>query len=84
VENPLARALLAGQFQPGSRITVDADLVGGTLVFSAGDATVVSESGDRRDARSGAGTPVGAGTGAGGGSGLWTPRTDDKPKERLN
>jgi ATP-dependent Clp protease ATP-binding subunit ClpB len=82
VENPLARALLAGQFAAGSHITVDADMVGGTLVFTAGDATVVADAGDRRDARSGPGTPVGAGTG--GASGLWTPRQDDKPKERMN
>ena len=31
VENPLARALLQGQFKPGDRIIADADPVGGTL-----------------------------------------------------
>ena len=35
LENPLARALLQGQFKPGSRIAVDADVVSGTLVFSS-------------------------------------------------
>jgi ATP-dependent Clp protease ATP-binding subunit ClpA len=52
VENPLARALLQGTFRPGDRIAVDADPVGGTLVFRAGDRTVVAESASRRDARS--------------------------------
>ena len=50
VENPLARALVAGEFRPGERVTADADLVSGTLVFSSEGATVVGESG-RRDAR---------------------------------
>jgi ATP-dependent Clp protease ATP-binding subunit ClpA len=64
VENPLARALVAGEFRPGDRITADADLVSGTIVFSTAGATVVGDSG-RRDARSRAGeaspTPVGTG-----------------------
>ena len=51
VENQLARALVAGEFKPGDRITADADLVSGTLVFSTEGATVVA-SGTRRDARS--------------------------------
>ncbi len=51
VENSLARALLQGQFKPGDRIAVDADPVSGTLVFSAGDSTVVAEAAERRDAR---------------------------------
>ncbi len=59
VENPLARALLQGQFTPGSTIVVDADPVGGTLVFSAGGEAVVTDAGDRRDARAGR-TPVAA------------------------
>ena len=65
VENPLARALVAGEFHPGDRITADADLVGGTIVFSTDRATVVGDGG-RRDARSRTGDdqqPVGAGTG---------------------
>ena len=37
VENPLARALLEGQFAPGAHIRLDADPVGGTLVFSGAD-----------------------------------------------
>ena len=46
VENPLARALLRGEFQPGALIRVDADPVGGTLLFTQGGATVVAEPGD--------------------------------------
>jgi len=34
-------------------IRVDADTVGGTLLFTQEGATVVAEAGDRRDARSG-------------------------------
>jgi ATP-dependent Clp protease ATP-binding subunit ClpB len=61
IENPLARALLEGRFPPGSSIRADADAVAGTLVFSgsAGE-TIVTETGDRRDARI-SGEPVGAG-----------------------
>jgi ATP-dependent Clp protease ATP-binding subunit ClpB len=51
VENPLARALLRGEFSPGDRIVVDADPVSGTLVFSSDRSTVVADAGQRRDAR---------------------------------
>jgi ATP-dependent Clp protease ATP-binding subunit ClpB len=62
VENPLARALLEGRFQPGATISVDADPVTGTLVFSSEDGTVVTEaSSRRRDARQRPAEPVGAG-----------------------
>jgi ATP-dependent Clp protease ATP-binding subunit ClpA len=81
VENPLARAIVAGEFRPGDRITADADLVSGTLVFSSEGATVVTDA-TRRDARS---TPaeeaaVGAGSGRGGRpeSPLDLPRTRRK------
>jgi ATP-dependent Clp protease ATP-binding subunit ClpA len=50
VENQLARALVSGEFRPGERITADADLASGTLVFSSEGATVVGEA-NRRDAR---------------------------------
>jgi hypothetical protein len=50
VENQLARALVGGEFRPGDRVTADADLTSGTLVFSTDGATVVGEAG-RRDAR---------------------------------
>ena len=53
VENPLARALLRGEFKPGDAITVDADPVSGTLVFTSSGATVVADACDRRDARAG-------------------------------
>jgi ATP-dependent Clp protease ATP-binding subunit ClpB len=52
VENPFARALLAGTFKPGDVVTADADPVSGALVFSADSRTVVAEASDRRDARS--------------------------------
>jgi ATP-dependent Clp protease ATP-binding subunit ClpB len=52
VENPLARALLRGEFSPGDTITADADTVSGTIVFSTDRSTVVAEAGRRRDARS--------------------------------
>ena len=51
VENPFARALLQGQFTPGSRVTADADLGSGTLVFSSEGSTIVADTGSRRDAR---------------------------------
>jgi ATP-dependent Clp protease ATP-binding subunit ClpB len=52
VENPLARALLEGRFKPGTTIKVDADAGSGTLLFSAGDETVVANAADeRRDVR---------------------------------
>jgi ATP-dependent Clp protease ATP-binding subunit ClpA len=62
VENPLARALVAGEFRPGDRITADADLVSGTVVFSSAGATVVGAEG-RRDPRRRDEEPVGAGAG---------------------
>ena len=55
VENPLARALLKGEFAAGDTIAVDADALTGTLVFSTGRSTVVAETVNRRDARSGTG-----------------------------
>jgi ATP-dependent Clp protease ATP-binding subunit ClpB len=63
VENPLARALLQGQFQPGDRIVADADATSGTLLFSAGDRSVVTEARERRDARAPAREPAAAGSG---------------------
>jgi len=51
VENPLARALLEGRFAPGARIVADADPLSGTIIFTAGEATVVASAGERRDAR---------------------------------
>jgi ATP-dependent Clp protease ATP-binding subunit ClpB len=81
VENPLARALVAGEFRPGDRVAADADLVSGTLLFTSKGATVVAD-GKRRDARR---TPaeeaVGAAAGAGGsrrGSPLDLPPTRRK------
>ena len=50
VENPLARALVGGEFRPGDRILADADLASGAIVFTSDGATVVGD-GQRRDAR---------------------------------
>ena len=51
VENPLARAIVAGEFRPGDRIVADADRVSSTLVFSTASATVVADGALKRDAR---------------------------------
>jgi hypothetical protein len=75
VENPLARALLQADFRPGDTIVADADPAGSTLVFTAGDRTVVAEVGDRRDARAGR-EPVAARSG----SVFDLPEADDPPK----
>jgi ATP-dependent Clp protease ATP-binding subunit ClpB len=88
VENQLARALLQGQFRAGSRITVDADVLGGTLVFSSDGTTVVTDAGSRRDARAGT-APVGAAAGSAGGptsgiSGIWPPDNGETPPDRMN
>jgi ATP-dependent Clp protease ATP-binding subunit ClpA len=51
VENPLARALLRGEFKPGMTVVADADSIGGVLVFTSGASTVVTDATQRRDAR---------------------------------
>ena len=80
VENPLARALLQGEFRPGDRVAADADPIGGTLVFSADMRTVVADTGDRRDARTGSKRErAAAGTG-GRGRAFDLPGVDDRPK----
>jgi len=84
VENPLARALLRGEFKPGSTVLADADQIGGILVFNQGEATVVADAGVRRDARKKA-APEPAGTGASAASRIWTPDKDkDKGPEPIN
>ncbi len=82
VENPFARALLAGSFKPGDQVTADADPVSGTLVFSTETSTVVTEAAGRRDARS-APEPETAAAGAGGrkrGSAFDLPPLDESKK----
>jgi ATP-dependent Clp protease ATP-binding subunit ClpB len=81
VENPLARALVAGRFKPGDRIAADADIGGGMLVFSTDSASVAVESGERRDARAAAGEPTGAGSGSAGAI-LDLPAADGPRKPR--
>jgi ATP-dependent Clp protease ATP-binding subunit ClpB len=79
VENPLARALVAGEFRPGDRVVADADAVQGTLVFSTESATIVAEASARRDARareSAPPEPIGAGTARRRRSPLDLPPTD--------
>jgi ATP-dependent Clp protease ATP-binding subunit ClpA len=78
VENPLARAIVAGEFRPGDRITADADPVSGTLLFSSEGATVVADQ-TRRDAR---GTLADEAVGAGAGRGGPTSPLDLPPTRR--
>ena len=80
VENPLARALLKGEFAAGDTIAVDADPVSGTLVFSTGRSTVVAESGRRRDARRSGAEPDAATAAAGGAGGRRTRTVLDLPE----
>jgi ATP-dependent Clp protease ATP-binding subunit ClpB len=86
VENPLARALLKGEFSPGDTIRVDADAVSGTLVFSSERSTVVAEAASRRDARATADEAEPVATGAGGRSNRKTildlPEVDGPKRER--
>jgi ATP-dependent Clp protease ATP-binding subunit ClpB len=51
VENPLARAIVSGDFRPNDHIVADADPVSSTLVFSTASSTVVTERQPKRDAR---------------------------------
>ncbi len=51
VENPVARAIVAGQFHPGDNVKADADVIGGSLVFATTDETIVEDAARRRDAR---------------------------------
>ena len=86
VENPFARALLQGTFKPGDTVVADADATSGTIVFTAGDRSVVAEAGDRRDARSRPDDeeelePAAAGAGARGRSPLDLPPID-RPKRK--
>ena len=78
VENPFARALLEGRFTPGDHIVADADVIGGTLVFSTERSTVAVDAGARRDARAGAA----AGTSGRGAkrSVLDLPDVDERPE----
>ncbi|HEX9045112.1 MAG TPA: ATP-dependent chaperone ClpB [Candidatus Limnocylindrales bacterium] len=89
VENPLARALLQGRFAAGQRITMDADPVSGTLVFSADGTTVVAETGERRDARARSADRPGPGGRAGEGDGAGRnpfalPSTRDRDRDLKN
>jgi ATP-dependent Clp protease ATP-binding subunit ClpA len=90
VENPFARALLQGQFKAGNRIVADADPVGGTLVFTTDDQTVVTDASARRDARSSAGRePAGTAGPAKGRTSAFDlppsePRKDDGGGELVN
>jgi ATP-dependent Clp protease ATP-binding subunit ClpB len=81
VENPLARALVSGEFRPGDAIRADADLVTGTIVFTSEGATVVG-GGGRRDPRARSeDEAVGAGS-AGGGSSRRRSPLDLPPTRR--
>jgi ATP-dependent Clp protease ATP-binding subunit ClpB len=88
VENPLARALLRGDFRPGAVIRVDADPVSGALLFTQEGATVVASASDRRDARSGTAGDEADGAAASRGATVLdlpaTPRRKDDGEDRLN
>ena len=62
VENPLARAIVAGEFKPGDKVVADADHVSGTLVFSTasndGRQRAPPRSATRRTRRVEPGAPV--------------------------
>jgi ATP-dependent Clp protease ATP-binding subunit ClpA len=82
VENPLARALLKGEFKPGTTVVGDADSIGGMLIFRSGDSTVVADAGQRRDARKRVATAAGAASAS---ERLWTPdKAQDKGPKRVN
>jgi len=84
VENPLARALLRGEIKPGTTVIADADVIGGVLVFRSGDATVVADAAQRRDARSTHAVPEPAGV-ATAADRIWTPRSgEDEGPKRVN
>ena len=84
MENPLARALLQGEFKPGSVVLADADAIGGVLVFRQGDSTVVADAGQRRDARKrSAPEPVGD-TVSDAVDRIWTPDKKQKSPKRVN
>ncbi len=80
VENPLARALIEGRFKPGQTISVDADVVGSTLVITADGDAVFADTGNRRDARRRTDEDPREAVGAGRGrSVLDLPDTDPEP-----
>jgi ATP-dependent Clp protease ATP-binding subunit ClpA len=84
VENPLARALLRGEFKPGMKVVADADPIGGVLVFRSGGATVVTDANQRRDARKRSAAPEPAGVAAAVDR-VWTPdRPEDEGPKRPN
>jgi hypothetical protein len=82
VENPLARALLKGEFKPGTTVLGDADAIGGVLIFRSGDSSVVADAGVRRDARQKL-APEPAGMAAAS-ERIWTPKSQDKRPKRAN
>jgi ATP-dependent Clp protease ATP-binding subunit ClpB len=84
VENPLARALLRGEFKPGMKVVADADPIGGVLVFRSGGATVVTDATQRRDARKRSAPPEPAGVAAAVDR-VWTPdHPEDEGPKRPN
>ena len=84
VENPLARALVRGEFKPGTLVVADADAIGGVLVFRQGEQTVVADAATRRDARTrGEPAAVGSSPVSDAVDRVWTPTKDESPK-RVN
>jgi ATP-dependent Clp protease ATP-binding subunit ClpA len=84
VENPLARALLQGEFKPGSVVIGDADAIGGVLIFRQGDSTVVADAGQRRDARKRVGPEPVSATVSEAVDQVWSPGQPEKSPKRVN
>jgi ATP-dependent Clp protease ATP-binding subunit ClpB len=83
VENPLARALVRGEFKPGTSVVADADAIGGVLVFTSEGTSVVADAGTRRDART-RGEPATVGSPVSDAvDRIWTPAKEQGPK-RVN
>jgi hypothetical protein len=62
----------------------DADAIGGVLVFRSGEATVVADAGDRRDARKRTAAPEHAGVAAAVDR-IWTPgKPENKGPKKAN
>ena len=55
VENPVARALIAGQFRPGDAVAGDVDAASGALSFSTDRSTIIAADHQRQGARGGGG-----------------------------
>jgi hypothetical protein len=70
--------------KPGTPSPPDADAIGGVLVFRSGDATVVTDATQRRDARKRSAPPEAVGVDAAVDR-VWTPgHPEDEGPKRVN